>query len=56
MRHLRDLFDAAHELNPIVPRLFPIATRFLFAQHHRRKPEAETPVQDTSRLPEPMGA
>lgn len=50
MEDLRDLFDAAHAIDPTVPRLIPIATKRQFISHSKaRKPSPPSPPSAPAR-------
>jgi hypothetical protein len=55
MRHLRDAFEAAHDLDPAVPRLVPIATRAFFS-HGRHVPDSAEPAPAAGANAEPAPA
>jgi hypothetical protein len=48
--HIIDMFEAAHDLDPTIPRLVPIATRRLFGKHTRTT-KAAPEVTDGSAPP-----
>jgi hypothetical protein len=43
-----DAFEKAHDLDPTIPRLVPIATRRLLGKHTRKAPAVVTPPVDAS--------
>src|SRR5262245_9492798 len=54
--HILDMFEAAHDVDPTIPRLVPIATRRLFGKHRKAvKPEAPADEANPTKQPSSPG-